>query len=58
VIRLDVQDRESIVQAIKAGIGRFGKIDALIDIAGVRGDDLAQSAGGGESGDGRIDLER
>jgi NAD(P)-dependent dehydrogenase (short-subunit alcohol dehydrogenase family) len=34
VTRLDVQDRESIQQAIEAGIARFGKIDALINNAG------------------------
>ncbi len=34
VTRLDVQDRESIQQAIQAGIERFGKIDALINNAG------------------------
>jgi NAD(P)-dependent dehydrogenase (short-subunit alcohol dehydrogenase family) len=31
---LDVQDRESIKEAIDAGIARFGKIDALINNAG------------------------
>ena len=34
VTRLDVQDRDSIRQAIAAGITRFGKIDALINNAG------------------------
>ena len=34
VTRLDVQDRESITQAIEAGIKRFGRIDALINNAG------------------------
>jgi NAD(P)-dependent dehydrogenase (short-subunit alcohol dehydrogenase family) len=34
VTRLDVQDRASIVEAIEAGIARFGKIDALINNAG------------------------
>ena len=34
VTRLDVLDRESIEKAIKAGIGRFGRIDALINNAG------------------------
>ncbi len=34
VTRLDVQDRDSIDQAIKAGIGMFGTIDALINNAG------------------------
>ncbi|AKT42500.1 SDR family oxidoreductase [Chondromyces crocatus] len=34
VTRLDVSDRESIAQAISAGIGRFGRIDALINNAG------------------------
>jgi NAD(P)-dependent dehydrogenase (short-subunit alcohol dehydrogenase family) len=31
---LDVQDRDSIGQAIEAGIARFGRIDALINNAG------------------------
>lgn len=34
VTRLDVQDQPSIEQAIRAGIARFGKIDALINNAG------------------------
>ena len=34
VTRLDVQDRNSIKQAIDAGIARFGRIDALINNAG------------------------
>jgi NAD(P)-dependent dehydrogenase (short-subunit alcohol dehydrogenase family) len=34
VTRLDVQDRDSIGQAIAAGISRFGRIDALINNAG------------------------
>lgn len=34
VARLDVQDQESIGQAIGAGIDRFGKIDAVINNAG------------------------
>jgi NAD(P)-dependent dehydrogenase (short-subunit alcohol dehydrogenase family) len=34
VTRLDVQDHASIATAIEAGIGRFGKIDALINNAG------------------------
>jgi NAD(P)-dependent dehydrogenase (short-subunit alcohol dehydrogenase family) len=34
VTRLDVQDHDSINQAIKAGITRFGRIDALINNAG------------------------
>lgn len=34
VTRLDVQDRDSIEQAIEAGIARFGRIDALINNAG------------------------
>lgn len=34
VARLDVQDRASITEAIKAGIARFGKIDALVNNAG------------------------
>src|SRR5258708_3305752 len=34
VTRLDVQDRASIATAIKAGIARFGRIDALINNAG------------------------
>jgi len=34
VIRLDVQDRESIDQTIRAGISRFGRIDVLINSAG------------------------
>jgi NAD(P)-dependent dehydrogenase (short-subunit alcohol dehydrogenase family) len=34
VTRLDVQDRDTIAQAIDAGIARFGKIDALINNAG------------------------
>ena len=34
ITRLDVQDRESIYQAIDDGIARFGKIDALINNAG------------------------
>jgi NAD(P)-dependent dehydrogenase (short-subunit alcohol dehydrogenase family) len=34
VTRLDVQDRDSINQAIETGIARFGKIDALINNAG------------------------
>jgi NAD(P)-dependent dehydrogenase (short-subunit alcohol dehydrogenase family) len=32
--RLDVLDRDSIAQTVKAGIGRFGKIDVLINNAG------------------------
>jgi NAD(P)-dependent dehydrogenase (short-subunit alcohol dehydrogenase family) len=34
VTRLDVQDRASIAAAIEAGIGRFGRIDALVNNAG------------------------
>jgi NAD(P)-dependent dehydrogenase (short-subunit alcohol dehydrogenase family) len=34
VARLDVQDPESIAMAIEAGIGRFGRIDALVNNAG------------------------
>ena len=34
VTRLDVQDRESIAEAIEAGLTRFGSIDALINNAG------------------------
>ncbi|HYA88225.1 MAG TPA: SDR family NAD(P)-dependent oxidoreductase [Nitrospirota bacterium] len=34
VTRLDVQDQESIYRAIEAGIVRFGRSDALINIAG------------------------
>jgi NAD(P)-dependent dehydrogenase (short-subunit alcohol dehydrogenase family) len=34
VTRLDVQDRDSIGHAIEAGIGRFGRIDGLINNAG------------------------
>ncbi|MGD1093387.1 MAG: SDR family oxidoreductase [Bryobacteraceae bacterium] len=34
VTRLDVQDRESIEQAIDTGFARFGQIDALINNAG------------------------
>ncbi|MGD0059131.1 MAG: SDR family oxidoreductase [Verrucomicrobiia bacterium] len=34
VTRLDVQDRASVAEAIKAGIARFGRIDALINNAG------------------------
>jgi short-subunit dehydrogenase len=34
VTRLDVQDRDSIDQAIEAGIARFGRIDVLINNAG------------------------
>jgi NAD(P)-dependent dehydrogenase (short-subunit alcohol dehydrogenase family) len=34
VTRLDVQDRDSIQQAIESGIARFGKIDALVNNAG------------------------
>jgi NAD(P)-dependent dehydrogenase (short-subunit alcohol dehydrogenase family) len=34
VTRLDVQDRDSIKQAIAAGIERFGKIDVLMNNAG------------------------
>jgi NAD(P)-dependent dehydrogenase (short-subunit alcohol dehydrogenase family) len=34
VTRLDVQDRASIEAAIKAGISRFGRIDALVNNAG------------------------
>ena len=34
VTRLDVQDCDSIKQAIEAGIARFGRIDALINNAG------------------------
>ncbi|QNH22495.1 insect-type dehydrogenase [Xanthomonas sp. GW] len=34
VARLDVQDRDSIVAAIDAGIARFGAIDALVNNAG------------------------
>jgi NAD(P)-dependent dehydrogenase (short-subunit alcohol dehydrogenase family) len=34
VTRLDVQDHASIATAIKAGISRFGRIDALINNAG------------------------
>ena len=35
VIRLDVQDGDSIQQAIAAGIERFGRIDTLVNNAGV-----------------------
>lgn len=34
VTRLDVQDRDSIDEAIAAGIARFGRIDAVINNAG------------------------
>ncbi len=34
VVRLDVQDRDSIDSAIKAGIDRFGRIDLLVNNAG------------------------
>ncbi len=34
VTRLDVQDSDSIRQAIDAGVDRFGKIDALVNNAG------------------------
>ncbi|KAA0700038.1 SDR family NAD(P)-dependent oxidoreductase [Neorhizobium sp. P12A] len=34
VSRLDVQDRQSIAEAIEAGIDRFGRIDALVNNAG------------------------
>ena len=34
ITRLNVQDRESIYQAINEGIARFGKIDTLISNAG------------------------
>jgi hypothetical protein len=34
VSRLDVQDRASIVEAIAAGVSRFGRIDALVNNAG------------------------
>jgi len=34
VVHLDVQDRDTITQAIQAGIERFGKIDALVNNAG------------------------
>jgi NAD(P)-dependent dehydrogenase (short-subunit alcohol dehydrogenase family) len=34
VTRLNVQDRDSIKQAIETGIARFGRIDALINNAG------------------------
>jgi len=34
VTRLDVQDRQSIDQAVEKGIERFGRIDALINNAG------------------------
>jgi NAD(P)-dependent dehydrogenase (short-subunit alcohol dehydrogenase family) len=34
VTRLDVQDRDSIALAIKAGIARYGRIDALVNNAG------------------------
>jgi NAD(P)-dependent dehydrogenase (short-subunit alcohol dehydrogenase family) len=34
VTRLDVQDRTTIDRAIDAGIGRFGRIDALVNNAG------------------------
>lgn len=34
VLRLDVQDRESIDQAITEGINRFGRIDAVVNNAG------------------------
>src|SRR5882762_7243060 len=34
VTRLDVQDRSSIAEGIKAGITHFGRIDALINNAG------------------------
>jgi NAD(P)-dependent dehydrogenase (short-subunit alcohol dehydrogenase family) len=34
VTRLDVQDRDSIASAIEAGIGRFGRIDVLVNNAG------------------------
>ena len=34
VTRLDVQDRDSIALAIKAGIAQYGRIDALVNNAG------------------------
>lgn len=34
VTRLDVQDRDSIRQAVEAGIRRFGRIDAVVNNAG------------------------
>jgi NAD(P)-dependent dehydrogenase (short-subunit alcohol dehydrogenase family) len=34
VLRLDVQDRDSIDKAITAGIGHFGRIDAVVNNAG------------------------
>jgi NADP-dependent 3-hydroxy acid dehydrogenase YdfG len=35
ITRLDVQDNDSIEQAVKAGIDKFGKIDALVNNAGM-----------------------
>ncbi|MGY3454025.1 SDR family oxidoreductase [Bradyrhizobium sp. USDA 4353] len=34
VVRLDVQDPESIAQAVRQGIAQFGKIDVLVNNAG------------------------
>lgn len=34
VARLDVQDHDSIKQAVEAGIARFGRMDALVNSAG------------------------
>ncbi|PWC37468.1 SDR family oxidoreductase [Azospirillum sp. TSO35-2] len=34
VTRLDVQDRASIAEAVSVGLGRFGRIDALVNNAG------------------------
>jgi NAD(P)-dependent dehydrogenase (short-subunit alcohol dehydrogenase family) len=34
VLRLDVEDLESIAQAVEAGIKKFGKIDVLLNNAG------------------------
>ena len=34
ITRLDVQDHDSIKNAIKQGVGRFGRIDVLVNNAG------------------------
>lgn len=43
VTRLDVLDQDSIASAIKAGIKRFGKIDALVNNAGYGQNGLFES---------------
>jgi NAD(P)-dependent dehydrogenase (short-subunit alcohol dehydrogenase family) len=47
VVRLDVQDRDSVDKAITAGIGHFGHIDAVVNRSGTI---INMSSGGGVFG--------